>query len=186
MIAGRRIVSRTAYCTLDCIMQQAVSSKVPSVFVASQATFMTHRSRILLLASLVLTLTVGCGGSPNGNATPLPDPSAARQAMNAALESWKVGRPTGHVEPGSPRIQLNDSFRKPGQILDRYEILGQIAGERAISFVVKATLSNPSEVETIRFLLLGTDPVIVFRQEDYELLSHFEHKMDPPPNEPAT
>jgi hypothetical protein len=146
---------------------------------------MTHRSRILPLVFLFLTVTTGCGVSGNGNATPLPDPATARQAMNAALESWKAGRPTGRVEPTSPRIQLNDSFRKPGQVLDRYEILGQIAGERAISFVVKVTLSNPSEVETIRFLLLGIDPVIVFRQEDFELLSHFEHKMDPEPTEPA-
>ena len=142
--------------------------------------------RLLGLIASFVVIGLGCGPSHHGNATPLPDPTIARQAMNLALESWRAGRPTGRVEPTSPRIQLNDSFRKPGQILDRYEILGQIAGERAISFVVKATLSHPAEVETIRFLLLGIDPVIVFRQEDFELLSHFEHKMDPEPTEPAT
>ncbi len=31
----------------------------------------------------------------------------------------------------------------------------------------------------VRFLVVGIDPILVFRQEDYELISHWEHKMDP-------
>jgi hypothetical protein len=132
---------------------------------------------------LVLLVAIGCAQTPDGSKTPLPTPADARAAMEAALECWKAGKPTGRREPTTPPVQIMDSFRKPGQTVEGWEILGQTTGERAVAMTVRVRLSQPEATETIRFLLLGTDPVLVFRQEDYDLISHFEHKMDPEPAE---
>ena len=105
--------------------------------------------------------------------------------MEATLGCWKAGKPTGRREATVPPVQVMDSFRRPGQVVEGWEILGQTTGDRAVAITVRVKLSNPEGFETIRFLLLGTDPVLVFRQEDYDLMSHFEHKMDPEPVEDA-
>jgi hypothetical protein len=132
---------------------------------------------------LVALLAIGCGRDLDRAKTPLPTPAAARAAMQAALESWKAGKPTGRVEPTTPRVQIMDSFRKPGQVVEGWEILGQARYETYEAMTVRVKLTNPAATETIRFLLLGTDPVLVWRREDYDLMSHFEHKMDPEPAE---
>ena len=48
-----------------------------------------------------------------------------------------------------------------------------------------STLPGPTSDPWSDILVVGIDPVLVFRQEDYELLAHFEHKMDPEPGNPA-
>ncbi len=147
---------------------------------------MPSRFCLKILSLITVIIALGCGVSRDTNATPLPAPNVARRAVEAAMENWKAGRPTGRIESGSPRIQVNDSFRKKGQVLDHYEILGNTTAESSLTFVLKVTLSNPDEVQTVRFVLLGIDPVLVFRQEDYELMSHWEHKMDPELSEPPS
>lgn len=149
---------------------------------------MPSRFHLNPLGVIVLStsLAIGCGEAPDTNITPLPDAPAARKAIEAAMENWKAARPTGQIDPGPPRIQVNDSFRKKDQTVERYEILGQTTRERSITFVLRVTFSNPDEVQYVRFVLLGVDPIIVFRQEDYDLMSHWEHKMDPEPSEPES
>ena len=138
-----------------------------------------------ILGALVGLLAIGCARTPDGSRTPLPKPADARAAMEAALGCWKAGKPTGRRESTTPPVQIMDSFRKPGQAVDGWEILGQTTGERAVAMTVRVQFTSPKATETIRFLLLGTDPVLVFRQEDYDLISHFDHKMDPEPAEGA-
>lgn len=130
---------------------------------------------------LTFALLLGCGPREDPNRTPLPTPEDARKAIVAAMESWKSGGPTGRVIAGPPRVQINDSFRRPGQRPVGYDLLGQTRRERAISYVVRVRFADPEATETIRFVLLGIDPVLVFRQEDYDLISNWDHKMDPAP-----
>ncbi len=138
-----------------------------------------------IIGAVVGLVAIGCARAPDGSATPLPKPADARAAMEAALGCWKAGRPTGRRESTTPPVQIMDSFRKPGQSVDGWEILGQTTLERAVAMTVRVKFTRPEATETIRFLLLGTDPVLVFRQEDYDLMSHFDHKMDPEPDEGA-
>ena len=44
-------------------------------------------------------------------------------------------------------------------------------------FAVRLLLDTPAETITTRYLVVGQDPLWVFRQEDYELILHWEHKM---------
>jgi hypothetical protein len=49
-------------------------------------------------------------------------------------------------------------------------------------FAVRITLDNPAEEQRVRFIVIGVDPLWVFREEDYTMLSHWDHAM---PEEPA-
>ena len=142
-------------------------------------------TRSCCAASLLAAIVVGCSAGPDPSRTILPSLENGRKAVVASMEAWKSGRPTGVVEPTSPRIQVMDTTRRPGQVPALFEVLGVTAGERALTYTVRVELTNPEAVETIRFLVLGVDPVLVWRQEDYDMMSHWEHKMDPIPDEPS-
>jgi hypothetical protein len=132
----------------------------------------------IALASVLL----GCDPPPEP-ASIVPDPTKGRQAIEAALGAWKAGHPTGIIEPTSPRVQVVDTRRKPGQELIGFEILSESADSRVRTFNVRLALSGQEERPIVRFLVVGIDPVLIFRQEDYELLMHWEHPMDPKPEE---
>ncbi len=102
------------------------------------------------------------------------------------MSTWKAGHPPGIVEPTSPRVQVVDTHRKPGQALLNHEILSDSADARVRTFSLRLTLSDSEERPVVRFLVVGIDPVLVFRQEDYELLMHWEHRMDPEPEKAST
>jgi hypothetical protein len=108
----------------------------------------------------------------------IPAPDVAELALKAGLEAWKNGEPVGTVADTKPIIQLVDSHRKKGQVLSRYEILGQVPGNAPRCFAVKAWLSNPDKEERLRYVVLGIDPLWVWRQEDYDMLCHWEHPME--------
>lgn len=139
-----------------------------------------QRSSILIWRrlGLVAIFLSGCAGSSNQTEI-VPDSAKARRAVELAMESWKAGRPTGGVEPTEPRIQVIDSNRKPGQTLQGHEIVAETASSRERTFTLRLSLANPDEQISARFLVMGIDPVLVFRQEDYDLMMHWEHKMDP-------
>ncbi len=128
---------------------------------------------------------IGCSAPPPPVGI-VPDSSTGRRALEVAMEGWKAGRPTGVVEPTIPGVQVVDTHRRPGQALEGFEILGESPDERARTFTVRLRLSSPEERPVVRFLVVGIDPILVFRQEDYELLMHWEHRMEPEPEEGAT
>jgi hypothetical protein len=129
------------------------------------------------LFALVAAGLFGCESSP-GPIPIVPDTARGRQAIEAAMATWKAGHPTGIVEPTSPRVQMVDTHRKPGQALLDYEILSDSADPRVRTFSLRLRLSDSEERPVVRFLVVGIDPILVFRQEDYELLMHWEHRMD--------
>lgn len=49
---------------------------------------------------------------------------------------------------------------------------------KARPFAVRLVLDKPSETVATRYLVMGQDPLWVFRQEDFERMLHWEHKMD--------
>ncbi len=142
---------------------------------------MSHAKKSILLA-LLWTATVlfgapGCAERVNPDDPMLPDVLTAKKAIEATMVAWKAGRPTGNIEEGSPRIQVADSFRVPGQMLERHEILGETKSEKSRDMTVKVIFSNPAETQIIRYRVIGIDPVLVIREEDYQLIAHWDHKM---------
>jgi hypothetical protein len=135
---------------------------------------------------IVLALGMnGCSKLPDRPPI-VPDSAQGRRAIAAAMASWKAGHPAGGVEPTSPRVQVGDTHRKPGQRLEGYEILGESADSSARTFTIRLALVEPEERPIVRFLVVGIDPILVFREEDYEMLIHWEHRMDSEPSDVGT
>lgn len=122
----------------------------------------------------------GCH-KPPPSAKYVPSPELAQRAVDVMLKSWQAGDPPGEIANSIPAVHITDAHRKPGQKLVEYQILGEVPGDAGRCFAVKAKFSNPAAEERIRFVVIGIEPLWVFRHEDFELLMHWEHKMDPVP-----
>ena len=130
---------------------------------------------LLLIACLIIP---GCGGIDR-SAQFIPTPAVAESAVRAGMEAWKKGEPVGIISgTKKPVVHVVDSHRKPGQTLSSYEILGEVPGNAPRCFAVKAELTDPELQERLRYIVVGIDPLWVFRQEDYDMLSHWEHPME--------
>jgi hypothetical protein len=134
------------------------------------------------IRSFSLGLAVFLSGVVTGCQEPTPDPrrfvppaSTATAALTTALESWVKGRPPGRIESKPVGIQVVDSLRKPGQRLTSFDILGEVPDEHYRCFKVKLSLENPEDQPLVRFVVLGIDPLWVFRAEDLEMMTHWEH-----------
>jgi hypothetical protein len=130
-----------------------------------------------MAATLALVVIAGCG-----RRTPDYTPSlqTATDALRRGLQAWKDGLAAGEVRgSANPLIHVTDTGRKPGQTLTDYRILGETPGSAGRTFAVTLQLANPVEEIRTRYIVVGIDPLWVFRQEDYELLMHWDHHMPP-------
>ncbi|HET6575915.1 MAG TPA: hypothetical protein VFG68_20100 [Fimbriiglobus sp.] len=123
-----------------------------------------------LTLSVGLLLLAGC--SPGGKVEDFTPPADnARKALEAALNHWKAGNPPGTVSGTSPAVEVLDSKWKAGQKITGYEVLGEdAAGPGPRTFKVRLTLARGSPVE-VRYVVVGIDPLWVYRDEDYKKLS---------------
>jgi len=132
-------------------------------------------------------IVCGCAREPQTDDRFIPSPNLARAALEAALVDWSEGLPAGQIDRLAVTVRVIDSQRKKGQTLDAFEILGESPGLAGRCFAVHLTLSEPAGDERARYLVIGIDPLLVFRHEDYEMLSHWDHPMQAdPPGEPET
>lgn len=121
-------------------------------------------------------LLAACGAcNPRGKFERyVPPPDGACRALQTALDAWQQGRPPGKVADGPPALQLVDSHRRPGQRLRKYAILGEAPGDGPRVFAVRLHLEDPDEEVRARFVVVGVDPLWVYRHEDYEMMAHWE------------
>jgi hypothetical protein len=138
-----------------------------------------RRVLILLGFTCLCPLLTGCRQRTAADYTPSQE--TCRQALIVALDAWKRGEPPGRIE-GTPAVQVGDTLRRAGQKLASYEILGELGGDQGRQFSVLCVLENPAAEEKINFILIGIDPIWVFRQEEYDMVTHWEHKMTPEDN----
>ena len=133
-----------------------------------------HRCVALTLWGLLVACVAGCGGGLPSHYTP-PE-ATAQQALTAVLDAWKAGRADQSMELADPpvRLQVADSYRRPGQRLKGFEILGEISGDGPRSYSVRLALENPSAIEETRYYLMGIDPLWVFRDKDYTSFIHWD------------
>ncbi len=143
------------------------------------------RSRALVSAWLCLSLTIaggfGCGKSDDSALPlPVPDLEPSRAALGVALDAWKAGRRIAGPPIGAnPAVGVVDTLQADRPLRD-YKILGALGTlPEARPFAVELHLDDPPEQITTRYMVLSKDPLWVFRQEDYELIIHWEHKMSP-------
>jgi hypothetical protein len=127
-------------------------------------------------------LAAGCRDGATGREGPVvPPPDVARRALDRALDAWKAGLPAAVGPEGkTPEVGLVDGDRIEERRLLGYEVLGPIDLGVGRGFTVRLKLDAPEPDEpVVRYVVFGQEPVWVFRLEDYERISHWEHKMDP-------
>ncbi len=121
--------------------------------------------RLILGAGLLLPLGAGCGG----DSAAAPTGDAARAALDAALTAWSKGAKPGEVPGTEPKVMVHDTPWSQGQQLASFEILKEDEGAAAEKqFTVRLTLSKPERTEETRYHVLGVNPLMVFRDEDYQ------------------
>jgi hypothetical protein len=98
----------------------------------------------------------------------VPAQQTARHALEAALTAWQDGKPPGQVADGPPSIQAVDSKWKGGQKLSKFEILGEESGAGPTFFSVRLTLKKPAKEQVVRFVVVGRDPLWVYREDDFQ------------------
>jgi hypothetical protein len=128
---------------------------------------------LLLLAGGVL-LSAGCSRARKNAEDFTPSSEKARQALEAALTHWQAGNASGPVPGTAPVVQAVDTKWKAGQKLQGFEILGEDApnSEGAVPrfFKVRLTPANGPPQEA-RYVVVGIDPLWVYREEDYKAMS---------------
>ena len=126
----------------------------------------------------MLTMLAGCGRK---NEDYIPSPDVAEGALLKVLDAWQAGHPAGEIPNTSPVVFATDTNRKAGQSLRNYNVLGEANGTSGRTYVVVLDLDNPMEQIKTTYIVVGIDPLWVFRQEDYELLMHWDHYMPATP-----
>jgi len=123
------------------------------------------------------TCVSGCADRSGDFERYIPESGTAREALEAALNEWRDGQPPGDIKGSSPAVQIVDTHRRADQRLQQFEILGEVGGDAGRCFSVRLTLVNPSEEQKVRFIVIGISPLWVFREEDFTMLTHWDHPM---------
>ncbi len=130
--------------------------------------FSLPRQVVLSLALLALA-AAGCADRSNSRYIPSED--SARQALEAALTAWQKGQPQpGAIPDAAPAVQAVDSRWQAGDRLQSFEVVGEepnIGGPRL--FTVRLTMQALPETKTVRYYVVGVDPLWVYREDDYQL-----------------
>jgi hypothetical protein len=121
---------------------------------------------VRMAAALMMSwLLLGCGDG--GTARYIPATDQARAALQTALSTWQSGEKHGLITSSKPEINVFDARWQAGKKLESFEILEAVTGKEQPQFKVKIKLENQPE-ETVTYLIVGIDPLHVFRDADYQ------------------
>ena len=123
-------------------------------------------------ASMFVAVMAGCSKKGSKTEDFVPPSDKARSALDSALANWKDGNPAG-VVPGksSPQIEMLDAGWQASRKLVSYEILKEDpAGQGPRFFTVRLTLAHGPPLE-VRYVVIGIDPLLVTREEEYNKMS---------------
>lgn len=117
---------------------------------------------------LLAALGAGCGNSNSGYDRYVPSSDTARTSLEAALTAWQNGQPPGKIETVSPPLQVVDAVWQRGRKLRSFLILSEETGDGPHWFSVRLTFTAPNSESVVRYVVLGRDPIWVYREEDYK------------------
>lgn len=140
---------------------------------------------VAMLAAAGAGCFSGCGREQESAKRFDPPVDLARAAVAAVLADWQAGEERTIVGAGLPvAVHVVDKQRQRNQVLEDYEILGEAPGDTARCFAVRLKLRHPDADEKVRFVVIGIDPLWVFRHEDFESLTQWTcGKADDEPEE---
>jgi hypothetical protein len=130
-------------------------------------------------------LIPGCG---NPSQAHTPGATVARQALEDSLVAWRAGEKPERLAAHTPPVHPVDSHWQTGQSLAAFEILdeGPDTGDATRRFRVRLTPgSRPggkaaARDTTTEYVVLGRDPVWVYREDDYTRLLNMDNNPAPP------
>jgi len=130
----------------------------------------------LPLFLIALGLLAGCG---EGSA-PLPSKASAREALQTALDAWKAGKPPSSLAGAKPGIEVVDFEWKAGKALSDFSLGEETMGQGTQTIAATLTLPGEKAPKPVTYMILGLDPLRIFRDEDF----HRALNMDNAPVEP--
>ena len=130
--------------------------------------------RLKFCLALIALAVCGC---QDRAAKFLPSVVQAEAALTQSLEAWHAGMPAGEISGSKPAVHVTDNPSQRHRSLDSFKILGETAGRSGRTFAVELNLKQPDEKIRAEYIIVGIDPLWVFRREDYELLMHWDHRM---------
>lgn len=128
---------------------------------------MRYHSVRLAATGLMACVLCACGRPDRRQLDILPDTDKARAALDTALTAWKKGEKMSAVKGDSVGIQVSDRMWMKGSKLAAFEILQAEDKPGPRWFSVKLTLAG-AQPQTVRYAVLGIDPLWVYREEDYK------------------
>ena len=129
----------------------------------------------------LLAVAVGCSERGPRAEEFVPAEAVARAALDASLRAWMQGEASSPVVGADPPVEVADGLRTKGRTLVRYEILGPVPADAPRCFAVRLTLGNPTQELRERYVVLGLNPLWVWRHDDYVMLTHWDHTMTADP-----
>lgn len=121
----------------------------------------------LVLLGAVVASHAGCGGPTAEDY--VPDADIARQGLEAALTSWKNGETLQTITSLNVPVNVVDARWRVGQKLQSFEIVSETSGDPHRTFTVKLRFAGTTQDEETKYIVTGLDPILVFREEDYEV-----------------
>ncbi|MFM8250865.1 MAG: hypothetical protein ACKOBW_04615 [Planctomycetota bacterium] len=106
----------------------------------------------------------------------MPSEQLASRALETALAHWRDEQPIGPLESGE-RVILIDARQGNGERLSEFSVIGTQPWERGRRFVVELSVDE-ADSQRERFVVVGIDPLLVFRQEDFDMLANWMHPMN--------
>lgn len=134
----------------------------------------------LYALTLALFALEGCGRSARTYDRYVPPADLAQQALQHVLQLWQEGKQTGlRTLPEVGEVYVVDSVWQQGRPLRSFELLGETPGDGPRTLAVRLMLDNPRQETIVRYYLVGIRPLWIFRQEDYDMISHWDHAHAP-------
>lgn len=139
---------------------------------------------LVAVCGAVLALASGCG-SPTRAYT--PNAASARDALNSALAAWQQGGKADQLATASPQVHVVDHQWAAGQVLEGYEILAEKPGaaETEKRYEVVLRLKKPVGEKHVEYILVGREPMWIFRDDDYAKNLSMGEEAKPKPKRPA-
>jgi hypothetical protein len=147
-----------------------------------------NRTRTTFGAVFLLTLALGTGCARPGqrNEDFIPQEEAARKALDAYLAAWACGETAQAIPDTQPQVMAVDEVRLKGRALTGYKILGPVPADAPLCFAVQLSLGNPAAEVRERYVVVGLDPLWVWRYDDYLMITHWCHPMPDPKADPKS
>lgn len=120
--------------------------------------------RLLVSGALLPLVGAGCGASSGA----APAGAAARAALEASLTAWTRGATPAELSKSEPPVLVHDTPWGRGQKLASFEVLREepsASPER--QFIVRLSLTKPDRTEEVKYHVLDTGSLMVFRDEDF-------------------